>query len=76
MHTLFVSKTAPFDMTIVVKSSDTKVFVLLLFYCETGTGNNKRLVNVNKIALAIGYELAIIYLHFMHSLDVILPALL
>ena len=53
--------------SIVVKSPDTDVFVILLSHAtkidasiifETGTGNNHRLISVNKIAKAIGNNLA------------------
>lgn len=54
-------------MIIVVRSPDTDVFVLLLSYCqfipqtlifETGSGNNRRLIDIKKIAESIGYDIA------------------
>ena len=52
---------------LVVKSPDTDVFVILLSYAskisasilfETGSGNNHRLVSINKIVDVIGHDVA------------------
>ena len=65
LHCLFVTATAPTDSTIIVLSPDTDVMVLLLAYAhkvqlpllfDTGTGNKRRLVDIQSIAASIGPE--------------------
>ena len=65
LHCLFVTATAPADSTIIVRSPDTDVMVLLLSYAhkiqlpllfDTGTGNKRRLVDIQSIAASIGPE--------------------
>ena len=63
LHCQFACRNASHDTVIKVRSPDTDVFVVLLAYSssfqlqvlfDTGTGNNRRLLNINQIAVAIG----------------------
>jgi len=67
LHCLHAAATMPTDTGIIVRSPDTDVLVLLLAYsCEvrhqlffdTGTGNNRRLIDVHRIGNSIGTEMA------------------
>lgn len=59
LHCLFISKQSPPIDRIVVRSPDTDVFLLLLSFADpiekslvfdTGSGNNRRLINVSQLA--------------------------
>ena len=63
LHCLFAASSEP--VNIIVRSPDTDVLILLLYYCatiklpvyfDTGTGNKRRLIDVKSIAAAVGSE--------------------
>ena len=62
LHALFADENEP-GSTIVVRSPDTDVLVILLYYCqqftgtllfETGVGNKRRFIDVKKIQKSLG----------------------
>jgi len=65
LHCMYAANNSSSDEALVVRSPDTDVFVILIHYCsrinrqiffDTGTGNNRRLIDVNKIASALGSD--------------------
>ena len=80
LHCLYASQ-QPHTTKIVVKSPDTDVFLLLLSYCDaigktlifqTGTGNNKRQINVTRMAGSMSKRVrdALLGLHAFTGCDV------
>ena len=71
LHALFVATTAPADRTVIVRSvivrsPDTDVMILLLSYAnkiqlplifDTGSGNKRRLIDIQSTAAAFGTEM-------------------
>ena len=67
LHCLHISKNCSASDTIIIRSPDTDVFILLMKYAEdikkvlvmdTGVGDKRRLINVSSAAKAIGPELS------------------
>jgi len=67
LHCLFVAEAAPADSSIVVRSPDTDVMVLLLSHAnkiqlpllfDTGTGNKRSLVDIQSVAASIGPQMS------------------
>ena len=76
LHCLEISSSMADNTTIIVQSPDTDVLVLLLRYIpqinrttlfDTGTGNKRRLISVNKIAETKGVDICTV-LPALHSL--------
>jgi hypothetical protein len=66
LHCLYAAERIADDVTISVRSPDTDVFVILLAYStqirqalffDTGTGNNRRQLDIHKIADAVGHDM-------------------
>jgi hypothetical protein len=67
LHAVLASQEVAEGVKLVVRSPDTDVLILLISHChrikretlfETGTGNNRRILNVNHIAHTVGPDLA------------------
>lgn len=65
LHCIYAGKSVSTSAPIVVRSPDTDVMILLLYYCssiaqpvlfDTGSGNKRRLVNVKSIAEVLGID--------------------
>ena len=66
LHCLYATQSTTEDNTVIVRSPDTDVFVFLHHYSvnlnrqvlfDTGTGNNRRLLDIQCIAAAVGGEM-------------------
>ena len=67
LHCLYASKSVSLNTSIVVRSPDTDVFVLLIHYSvrffqplifDTGTGSNRRLIDIRQIVTNLGFEMS------------------
>jgi len=80
LHCMYASNKAASDVKIIVRSPDTDVFLLLIYFSwdichavlfDTGTGNKRRLLNTRDIAKSIGVDMshALLGFHAMTGSD-------